>query len=86
MLLEVIESNKIIYQPYWIEDMPCGKTISNEHLRRVALAGSWGNQVELQAVSDCFNVTVCLLSKSMWHSTMGEKVMSMNHSITSSLL
>ena len=22
MLLEVIESNKIIYQPYWIEDMP----------------------------------------------------------------
>ena len=41
MLLEVIESNKIIYQPYWIEDMPWGKTRFNEHLQRVALVGSW---------------------------------------------
>ena len=54
MLLEVIESNKIIYQHYWIEDMPWGKTTFNEHLQRVALVGSWGTQVELQAVSDCF--------------------------------
>ena len=62
MLLEVIESNKIIYQPYWIEDTPWGKTTFNEHLQRVALVGSWGTQVELQAVSGCFNVTVFVCS------------------------
>ena len=62
MLLEVIESNKIIYQPYWIEDTPWGKTTFNEHLQKVALVGSWGTQVELQAVSDCFNVTVFVCS------------------------
>ena len=61
MLLEVIESNKIIYQPYWIKDTPWGTTF-NEHLQRVALVGSWGTQVELQAVSDCFNVTVFVCS------------------------
>ena len=62
MLLEVIESNKIIYQPYWIEDTPWGKTTFNEHLQKLALVGSWGTQVELQAVSDCFNVTVFVCS------------------------
>ena len=62
MLLEVIESNKIIYQPYLIEDTPWGKTTFNEHLQRVTLVGSWGTQVELQAVSDCFNVTVFVCS------------------------
>ena len=79
MLLEVIESNKIIYQPYWIEDMPWGKTTFNEHLQRVALVESWGTQVELQAVSDCFNVSVCSPNPSgivRW-----EKKVPTNHSI-----
>ena len=35
--------------------MPCGKTTC-------ALVGSWGTQVEFQAVSDCFNVTVFVYS------------------------
>ena len=79
MLLEVIESNKIIYQPYWIEDMPWGKTTFNEHLQRVAVVESWGTQVELQAVSDCFNVSVCSPNPSgivRW-----EKKVPTNHSI-----
>ena len=75
MLVEVIESNKIIYQPYWIEDTPQGKTTFNEYLQRVALVESWGTQVELQTVIDCFNLTVfvCSPCKSIWHSTVGEK-------------
>ena len=32
MLLEVIQSNSITYQPYWIEDMPWGKVTFSEHL------------------------------------------------------
>ena len=33
MLLEVIQCNRTIYQPYWIGDMPWGKVTFNEHLR-----------------------------------------------------
>jgi len=62
MLLEVIQSNSITYQPYWIEDMPWGKVTFSEHLQRLACAGSWGTQVELQAISDCFNVTCFVCS------------------------
>jgi len=32
MILEVIQSNSIPYQPYWIEDMPWGKVTFSEHL------------------------------------------------------
>ena len=35
MLLEVIECNCITYQPYWIEDMPCGKVTFSEHLQNL---------------------------------------------------
>ena len=62
MLLEVIQCNYTIYQPYWIEDMPWGKVTFNAHLQRLAHVGSWGTQVELQAVSDCFNITVFVCS------------------------
>ena len=66
MLLEVIQHNYITYQPYWIEDMPWGKMTFDEHVQKIACAGSWGTQVELQALSDCFNmqVFVCSLSSS----------------------
>ena len=62
ILLEVIQRNQITYQPYWIEDMPWGKVTFNEHLQRLANLGSWGTQVELQAVSDYFNITVFVCS------------------------
>ena len=62
MLVEVIQSNRTTYQPYWIEDMPWGKVTFDEHLQRLACEGSWGTQVELQAVSDCLNVTCFVCS------------------------
>ena len=42
--------------------MPWGKVTFNEHLQKLASVGSWGTQVELQAVSDCSNVTVFVCS------------------------
>ena len=62
VLLHVIQSNRTTYQPYWIEDMPWGKVTFNEHLQKLANLGSWGTQVELQAISDCYKVTVFVCS------------------------
>ena len=62
MLLEVIQHNYITYQPYWIEDMPWGKVTFAEHVQELACAGSWGTHLELQAISDCFHVTVFVCS------------------------
>ena len=61
-LLEVIQSSSIIYQTYWIEDMPRGKVTFQEHLMVAREEGKWGTQVELQAVSDCFNMAVYVCS------------------------
>ena len=47
---------------YWIEDMPGGKATFQEHLMVIGEFGKWGAQVELQAVSGCFNITVCVCS------------------------
>ena len=38
------------------------KVTFNEHLQRLSSVGSWGTQVELQAVIDSFNVTVFVCS------------------------
>ena len=62
LLKEAIVSNHTVYQPYWIEDMPWGKVTFTEHLERLGIVGNWGTQVELQAISDCLNVTVFVCS------------------------
>lgn len=66
-LLEQIQNNYITYQPYWIEDMPCGKMMFDEHLESLAKDGSWGTQVELQATSDCFNLDIFVSSPNPSH-------------------
>ena len=72
--LEVIQCNHSTYQAYWIEDMPWGKVTVREHLQRLADVESWGTQVELQAVSDCFNTTVFVCSPNpLWYNKVGEK-------------
>ena len=58
MLLEAIQSNYSFYEPLWIEEMPWGKVTFDEHLENLACVGTWGNYVELQAVSDYFNTKV----------------------------
>ena len=42
--------------------MPCGKITFDDHLKVLAIVGSWGTQVELQTVSDCFNIAVYVCS------------------------
>ena len=59
VLLYVIQST---YQHYWIENTPWGKVTFDEHLQRLANVGSWSTQLELQAVSDCYNVRVFVCS------------------------
>ena len=42
--------------------MPWGKVTFDEHLENLACVGTWGNYVELQAVSDYFNTKVFVCS------------------------
>lgn len=62
MLLQVIQSNYDTYCHYWIEDMPWGVVTFDEHLNDLGKPGIWGTQVELQACSDCLNITIYICS------------------------
>ena len=64
-LLSVIQNNYATYEPYWIEHTPHGIVKFKDHMKSLANPGSWGTHVELQATSDCFNVTVFICSPNL---------------------
>ena len=64
-LLSVIQNNYATYEPYWIEHTPHRIVKFKDHMKSLANPGSWGTHVELQATSDCFNVTVFICSPNL---------------------
>ena len=54
-LSQVINLNSQVYSTYFI---PCRQTKHLKNISKIQVPGTWGTQLELQAVSDCFQLPV----------------------------